>query len=85
MIVKLVLIPLAFVIIGLVLLGIAMLSPARDESKRVSRQTAPFERIRELERLARGPSPVHALRGALADPDPRVSAVAAILLRDFKT
>ena len=85
MIAKLVLVPLLFVIIGLVLLGIAMLAPGRDESKRVSRQTAPFERIRELERLARGPAAMHALRGALADPDPRVSAVAAILLRDCKT
>ena len=85
MIVKLVFVPSFFVIIGLVLLGIAMLSPVRDESKQVSGRTAPFERIRELERLARGPAAVHALRGALADPDPRVSAVAAILLRDCKT
>ncbi|MGA3038479.1 MAG: hypothetical protein ABSE64_13455 [Vulcanimicrobiaceae bacterium] len=85
MIVKLVFIPLLFVIIGLVLLGVAMLSPARDESKQVSRLPAPFERIRELERLQRGPGAVHALRGALSDPDPRVSAVAAILLRDCKT
>jgi len=85
MTVKLVLVPLLFVVIGLVLLGIAMLSPVRDESKQVSRLPAPFERIRELERLGRGPTAVHALRGALADPDPRVSAVAAILLRDCKT
>ncbi|HEY1728502.1 MAG TPA: hypothetical protein VGG22_09035 [Candidatus Baltobacteraceae bacterium] len=85
MIVKLVFVPSFFVIIGLVLLGIAMLSPVRDESKQVSRRTAPFERIRELERLARGPAAVHALRGALTDPDPRVSAVAAILLRDCET
>ncbi len=85
MIVKLVIVPSFFVIIGLVLLGIAMLSPVRVESKQVSGQAAPFERIRELERLARGPAAEHALRGALADPDPRVSEVAAILLRDCKT
>lgn len=85
MFVKLLFVPLLFVIIGLVLLGIAMLGPARAESKRVSGPPLPFERIRELERLARGPGAVHELRGALSDPDPRVSAVAAILLRDCKT
>jgi len=82
---KLLFIPFVFVVVGLVLLGIAMLGPVRRESEQVSRRPAPFERIRELERLGRGPSAVHELRGALADPDPRVSAVAAILLRDCKT
>jgi hypothetical protein len=85
MIVKIVFIPSLFVIIGLALLGIAMLRPSRREMKQVSRLPAASERIRELERLARGPTAVHALRGALADPDPRVCAVAAILLRDCKT
>jgi hypothetical protein len=84
-IVKIVFVPSLFVIIGLVLLGIAMLGPARREKEQVSRLPAASERIRELERLARGPTAVHALRGALADPDPRVCAVAAILLRDCKT
>jgi hypothetical protein len=83
-IVKIVFVPSLFVIIGLALLGIAMLRPSRRETKQVSRQPAASERIRELERLARGPAAVHALRGALADPDPRVCAVAAILLRDCK-
>lgn len=84
MIVKLLFIPTLFVIIGLALLGIAMLAPSRREPERVSRLPAPSERIRELERLARSPSAERALRGALADPDPRVCAVAAILLRDCK-
>jgi hypothetical protein len=85
MIVKIVFVPSLFVIIGLALLGIAMLSPSRRATKQVSRLPAATERIRELERLARGPAAVHALRGALADPDPQVCEVAAILLRDCKT
>ncbi|MGH7716226.1 MAG: hypothetical protein ACREML_09555 [Vulcanimicrobiaceae bacterium] len=84
MIVKLLFIPTLFVIIGLALLGIAMLAPSRREPEQVSRPPSPTERIRELERLARSPSTARVLRGALGDPDPQVCAVAAILLRDCK-
>jgi hypothetical protein len=92
MILKLIFIPTLFVIVGLVMLGIAMLAPARVEAKQVSNPPhrvhagpPPSERIRALERLTRGPASIAALQGALADPDPQVSAVAAILLRDCAT
>lgn len=92
MILKLVLVPSLFVIAGLVLLGIAMLAPPRATVRAVSRQPAILssappasERIREIERVARGRNAVAKLRDALDDPDPQVSAVAAILLRDCKT
>jgi hypothetical protein len=90
MILKDALIPSMFVIVGLVLLGIAMLAPSRiDLGAKASRQAQivvpsppASERIREIERLARGPNAVTILRTALDDPDSQVAAVAAILLRD---
>lgn len=83
MILKEALIPSTFVIVGLVLLGIAMLAPPRVEvTVRASRQPPASERIREIERLARGPNADTVLRDALDDPDSGVAAVAAILLRD---
>ena len=85
MIVKLALVPLLFVIAGLVLLGIAMLAPVRPEAPIVSAVLPASERIRDLERASRGPNAAASLRFALNDPDPQVSAVAAILLRDFDT
>ena len=71
---KLLLLPSLFFILGLALLAFAMLSPARGE--------AASERIRWLERVARTPRGIRAVKGALDDPDPQVAAVAAILLRD---
>lgn len=92
MILKLIVVPSLFVIAGLVLLGIAMLAPARVEARAESRQPAKFssasqtsERIRAIERLAREPNGIGKLHDALDDPDPQVSAVAAVLLRDYKT
>ena len=93
MILKLVIVPSLFVIAGLVLLGIAMLAPERSKPVPVSRQPTPFyaaappasERIRVLERVSRGPDAAEVLRRAVDDPDPQVSAVASILLRDYET
>ena len=92
MILKLVIVPSLFVIAGLVLLGIAMLAPERSKPVPVSEQPTFYaaaspasERIRELERVSRGPDATEVLRRALDDPDPQVSAVAAILLRDCRT
>jgi hypothetical protein len=91
-ILKLVVVPLLFVITGLVLLGIAMLAPARAEARPtppppviVTPARPASERIRGLERMSRGSDAVTALRQALEDPDPQVAAVAAILLRDCGT
>ncbi|MGH7662596.1 MAG: hypothetical protein ACRENA_16970 [Vulcanimicrobiaceae bacterium] len=78
MIVKLVLVPSLLLMAGLALLAVAMLaSPAQD-----CVTVPPSERIRGLERAARGWAGVIALRRALRDPDPEVAAVAAILLGD---
>jgi hypothetical protein len=67
------LIPLSFFVVGVALLLLAMTAPAREGA---------CDRIRRLEELARTSQGLRAAQGALHDPDPRVAAVAAILLRD---
>ena len=78
MIAKLVLVPSLLLVAGLALLAVAMLAPAARDRVAVP----PSERIRGLERAARGWAGSFALRRALHDPDPQVAAVAAILLGD---
>ena len=78
MIVKLVLVPSLLLVAGLALLAVAMLAPPAHDRVAVP----PSERIRGLERAARGWAGRILLRRALRDPDPQVAAVAEILLGD---
>lgn len=79
MILKIALVPSLLLVAGLALLAVAMLSPEpRDRAV-----VPPSERIRGLERAARGWAGRIALRRALHDPDSQVAAVAAILLGDI--